>query len=295
MHLKPAPSALHGVMFVAAAVGCFAALDTTIKFVSEAVPLAMALWIRYLFQAVSTTLALLPVRGWTLARTARPALQFMRGILLLLSSALGFFSLRYLPVGEFTAIVLLTPLFATLLASGSLGERVSILRWSLVIGGFVGAMIVIRPGAQYFSWAILLPVALVAINAGYHVLTSALAKTDDAGTMQFYTGWVGAGLATMALPFAWQAISWEFWLLLMLAGVFGTLGHFLLIFAYQRAPVAVLTPYLYLQIGFATLGGWLVFSHIPDRWSLVGIAIIAACGAAGTWVTAREGRTMRRT
>ena len=75
-------------------------------------------------------------------------------------------------------------------------------------------------------------------------------------------------------------------------GLMGTVGHFMLILAYQRASAAILTPYLYGQIGFAMLGGWLVFSHIPDKWSLVGIAMIAVCGAVGAWLTAREARVV---
>lgn len=281
---------LRGVAFIAAAVACFAALDTTAKFVSASVPLIMAVWMRYLFQALVTTLALLPSDGQALYRTRRPAMQCARGILLLLSSVLGFLSLTVMPVGEYTAIVLLTPLLITLLAAASLGERIALPRWGLLAGGFIGALLVIRPGTQAFSWHMLLPLALVLINTGYHLLTSELARVDKVGTMSFYTGWVGAGITTLALPFAWRSIAPAMWLLLALMGVFGTLGHFLLSLAYRHAPVGTLTPYLYAQIGFAALAGWLVFAHVPDRWSLAGIALIAACGVTGTWLTAREGR-----
>ena len=106
--------------------------------------------------------------------------------------------------------------------------------------------------------------------------------------MHFYTGCVGAALSAVVLPFVWTTLAPSQWLALLAIGAFSTIGHYLLILAYGRAPVAVLTPYLYLQIAFAMLGGWLVFAHRPDRWSLVGAATIGLCGALGTWLTARE-------
>jgi drug/metabolite transporter (DMT)-like permease len=282
---------LQGIAFIVVAVACFAALDAASKAVSTAVPLVMAIWFRYLFQAPATALAMLPTRGRSLLRTRHPGLQFARGALLAASSALAFLSLRYMPVGEFTAIVMLTPLVITLLAATQLGERVSPLRWACMLGGFAGALLVIQPGSDMFDWTLLMPLAIVATNTAFQVLTSRLAKVEDAATMHFYTGCVGAGLATAALPFAWAELGASLWVGLLLMGVFSTLGHFLLILAYSRAPVAVLTPYLYLQIGFAMLAGWVVFSHVPDRWAVAGIAAIAVCGALGTWLTARESRT----
>ena len=109
--------------------------------------------------------------------------------------------------------------------------------------------------------------------------------------MHLYTGWVGTLLASLSLPFVWTHLgaSW-LWLSLCLMGVMATIGHFMLILAYQRAPAATLTPYLYLQIAFAMLGGWLMFSHVPDGWSLAGMALIALCGAGSAWLTVRESR-----
>jgi drug/metabolite transporter (DMT)-like permease len=286
-----APDALAGIALVVAASACFAALDTTTKYVSAAVPLLMALWFRYFFQAVATTAAVLPTRGLAVWRTRHLAWQLVRGLLLLTSSLLAFASLRHLPVGEFTAIVMITPLVITLLAARLLHEKVSALRWTLVIGGFLGTLIIIRPGGQTFGWASLLPIALVASNAAFQVLTSKLARTEDPVTMHLYTGWTGTALSALALPFVWTALPdpwlW-FWLCVM--GLAGTVGHFCLILAYYRAPAATLTPYLYSQIGFAMLGGLLVFAHVPDALSLAGIAMIAVCGAAGAWLTVRERR-----
>ena len=243
-------------------------LDTTTKFVSASVPLLMALWFRYAFQAIATTVVVLPLRGVSVLRTRHPKFQCLRGVLLLASSLFAFASLRYMPVGEFTAIVMIAPLAITVLAATVLKEKVSPLRWALVAGGFVGTLVIIRPGGEAFSWASLLPLGLVVTNAWFQVLTSKLARTEDPLTMHLYTGWVGTLIASFALPFVWTALPvWWLWACLCFMGLMATVGHFFLILAYQRAPAATLTPYLYAQIAFAMLGGWLVFSHVPDGWA----------------------------
>jgi drug/metabolite transporter (DMT)-like permease len=288
------PSALAGIALVIAAVACFATLDTTTKFVSAGVPLLMALWFRYFFQAIATTAVVLPLRGLSVLRTAHPKFQCLRGLLLLCSSLFAFLSLKYMPVAEFTAIGAIVPLLITLLAATALREKVSALRWSLVLGGFIGTLIIIRPGGEDFSWALLLPLGMVATNTGFQVLTSKLAKTEDPITMHLYTGWVGTLLASLALPFVWVSLpSWGLWGCLLLMGVAATVGHFLLILGYMRAPAATLTPYLYAQIAFAMVGGWIVFSHVPDGWSMLGMLMIAICGALGAWLTARESRALK--
>jgi drug/metabolite transporter (DMT)-like permease len=285
------PNALAGIALVVGASACFAALDTTTKYVSATVPLLMALWFRYFFQAAATTVVVLPSRGRRVWRTRRLAWHLLRGVLLLTSSLLAFLSLRYMPVGEFTAIVMITPLAITLLAATMLKEQVSALRWTLVAGGFVGTLMIIRPGGSAFGWSSLLPIALVASNSWFQVLTSKLARTEDPVTMHLYTGWTGTLLSALALPFVWTALPdpW-LWAALAFMGLMATVGHFMLILAYYRAPAATLTPYLYSQIGFAMLGGFLVFSHVPDHLSLAGIGMIAFCGAAGAWLTVRERR-----
>jgi drug/metabolite transporter (DMT)-like permease len=283
--------ALAGIALVLGACACFSALDTATKFSSAAVPLLMALWFRYFFQAAATTAVVMPLRGWAVWRTRRLAFHCLRGVLLLTSSFCAFASLKYMPVGEFTAIVMITPLVITLLAARALKEHVSAVRWALVAGGFAGTLVIIRPGGEAFTWASLLPLLLVATNSWFQVLTSKLARTEDPVTMHLYTGWTGTLLATFALPFVWAPLpSPWLWAVLCFMGLMGSVGHFLLILAYQRAPAATLTPYLYSQIGFAMVGGWLVFAHVPDSWSFMGMALIAFCGALGAWLTVREQR-----
>jgi drug/metabolite transporter (DMT)-like permease len=285
------PHFLGGMLFALAALACFATLDTSAKVVSLTLPVLLGLWFRYIFQAVITTAVMFPQRGRVIFHTQRLGAHLLRGVLLLVTSLLTFLSVSYMPIGEFTAIAMITPLVVTLLAATLLGEHVSTLRWILVAGGFSGTLVIVRPGGGLFDWYILLPLAQVATHSAFQILTSRMVQTEDAVTMHAYTGWVGAILASLALPFVWvtpQTLGE--WTALVLMGLMGTIGHFLLIMAYRRAPAATLMPLLYVQIAFAMLAGWLVFHHIPDGWSLLGMVLIAACGAASTWLAVRESR-----
>ncbi len=282
---------LRGIGLAILAMACFATLDTTTKWVSLSAPLIVAMFFRYAFQAVVTTAIELPRQGRALLQTEHLGLHIARGGLLLATSVFAFLSLKHMPVAEFTAIVLLTPLLVTLLASRMLHEKVSRLRALLVAGGFLGTLVIIRPDGADFNWALLFPVGVVVANAGFQLLTSRMARTEDPMTMQFYTGWTGTLVAAVALPFAWAPItSHQVWVGLLLMGALGTLGHFIFIQAFKRAPAAVLMPYMYTQIAFAMLGGWVLFAHVPDQWALLGMALVAVCGAAGAWLTALESR-----
>ncbi|MEO8247840.1 MAG: DMT family transporter [Burkholderiales bacterium] len=287
----PRQSTVAGIALAVAAVAFFAGLDTFTKQVSLALPILMGLWFRYIFQAVATTGILLASRGAKGLYTQHPRLHALRGLLLLVCSGLAFTSLSIMPVGEFTAVLMITPLVMMLVARLRFGERVSPLRWWFVAGGFAGTLLIVRPGSGLFNWTMLLPLTLVATNTWFQLLTSRLVRTEDPVTMNCYTGWVGATIATLALPFVWvRPGSWQLWAGLLMMGLLGTVGHYLLILAYQRAPASTLAPYLYAQIGFAMIGGYVAFAHVPDAVSLMGVALIALCGMAGVWLAAREKR-----
>jgi drug/metabolite transporter (DMT)-like permease len=271
-----------------ASVACFAALDTATKLAGMRASMPTVLWFRFMFQLLVTTLLLLPHRGLRLPSSKRPGLQLLRGLLLVLSSALAFLSLKFMPVGEFTAIILLAPVFITFAAATRLGQQVSALRWALTFASFGGALVVIRPDAHGFTWATILPLLLVASNVAYQLITSELAQSDDPGSTQIISGGVGTLLMSAALPFFWSTPDPHAWLLFLALGVFGTFGHLFLLYGYRKAPVGLLAPFLYMQIGFAMLSGWIVFSHVPDGWAWAGVAIIAAAGMATTWIAGKE-------
>ena len=290
---KPSPNTLQGIGFAVLALACFASLDTTTRHISASISLMVALWFRYAIQAAITTAVVWPGRGRQVLLTRHPRFQLARGLLLFACSILAFFSLKYMPVGEFTAIALLAPLVITVFAAWKLNETIRPLRWVLVAGGFIGTLVIIRPGTHHFDWTVILPLMLVGTNSAFQILTSQMAKTEDPITMHFYTGWIGTLLATVALPFVWEVpADWTVWLQLLIMGMLGSVGHFLLILAYGRAPAATLTPYMYTQIGFGVLGGWMVFGHLPDQWTFLGMGLIALCGALGAWLTVRENRVL---
>ena len=295
MSSSPArPSVLTGIALVVTAMACFATLDTTAKLVSASVPLLMGIWFRYCFQALMTTLVVVPRFGVAVLKTQHPRFQILRGLLLLISSFFAFSSLLYLPVADFTAIGSLVPLIITLLAARMLGEQVSKRRWVLVLGGFAGAMLIIRPGGANFIWPMLLPLGAVVTYSWFQLLTSHMVKTENPLTMHLYTGWVGTLVPSLMLPFVWVNPTQKELGMLLLVGALGTVGHYLLILAYKRSPASNLTPYLYAQIVFAMLGGWLVFNQVPDSWALAGIVLIAACGVAGALLTSYESRVLRQ-
>jgi drug/metabolite transporter (DMT)-like permease len=281
--------ALWGIGLLLVALACFAVLDTTTKHVTLVVPIVMAVWARYFFQALLITAVVLPLKGLAVLQTNNPRQQLTRGLLLAVVTGLAFSSLKFLPVGEFTAINMTSPLLVTLLAARTLGEHVSMRRIWLVCGGFVGTLIIVRPGTQMFGWSLLIPVALVMVNATFQLLTSKMARTEDAMTTQFYTTWVGTALTSIPLFWFWVPVTDTRVLLeLVLMGMAGATGHFLLILAFERSPAGALMPYMYAQIAFAMLGGWWVFDHVPDQLSVMGMGLIALCGTAGGFLTVYE-------
>ena len=287
----PPTRMLAGIGLLVAAVACFALLDTTTKRVTAEVPLLMAVWARYFFQAVLTSAWVLPRQGLSVLNTAHVAQQIVRGLLMIMVTLLAFASLNVLPVGEFTAIVMTTPLLVTLLAARLLGEHVSGLRIALVAGGFAGVAMIVRPSGEGMGWYLLLPLLLVLANTGFQLMTSKLARTEATMTTQFYTSWVGAILTSIPMVWFWVPVTNLYlWAGLILMGTAGTVGHVLMIKSFERAPAATLMPYMYMQIGFAMLGGWIMFDHIPDHFSLIGIGLIALCGTAGGLLTLVEAR-----
>ncbi len=273
----------------------FAVLDTSTKVATALAPTLMLLWFRYAFQAVVTFALRIGVQGVSLLATPNPRFQALRGLLLLITSACSFFGLQHLPVGEFTAMVMLSPLVATALAAWTLKARVPRSRWLMLATGLCGVLLVVRPGGQVFSWALLFPVLLVSAYAWFQVLTSRLSGEENPYTTHFYTGLVGAVIMTPAAIFSWNTSALlNYWYWFLVLGFLGTFGHLMLIRAYARASAPVLAPYLYTQIAFATLGGWLVFQHVPDALAWVGIAVIAASGTGNALLSAQELARLRR-
>ncbi len=218
----------------------------------------------------------------------------LRGALLLVTSALSFFGLQHMPVAEFTAIGMLTPLLVTLLAALLLREPCRRCAGLLVAGGFVGALIVVRPGSGLFGWAVLLPLAMAFTYASFQVLTSKPAALEHPLTTHFYTGLVGTLIAALLLAsrsmWAARTARRRRWTgrCCWLVGLAGHLGPPVLILALGMAPTAMLMPFIYTQIAFASCSAGWSSAMCPTAGRWVGMAVIAACGAAAAWLNMRE-------
>lgn len=284
-----------GILLIILTALTFASLDTATKHATQLVPVLMLLWFRYAFQAVVTFALRFPVQKTRLFSTPNPRFQALRGVLLLTTSACSFFGLQYLPVGEFTAMAMLSPMVATAMAAWALKNHVSPRRWVLMALGLLGVLLVVRPGGQVFGWALLFPVVLVTAYAWFQVLTSRLSGDENPYTTHFYTGLVGAVVMTPIMLFSWDSAALRtYWYWFVLVGFLGTFGHLMLIRAFNRANAVVLTPYLYTQIAFATVLGWIVFRHVPDGLAWAGIAVIAASGVGNALLSARESAGLRQ-
>lgn len=276
----------------------FAGLDTGVRWLGASMPVLLILSWRYATQAVV-------MAGWLLAWPrcgglralwpTHPRFQALRGALLLATSALSFYGLQHMPVAEFTAINMLAPVIVTLLAAWLLHERVTPARWALVALAFAGALVVIRPGTGLFGWAVAFPLGCALTYASFQILTRRMSGLDDPLVTHFWTGLVGTLVLLPLLAAsgvdaagALVAASATEWAVLVAIGLFGTGGHLLLILAFRLGPASTLMPFVYVQIGSATFTGWLVFGVLPDAVGWLGMALIAASGAATAWLNLRH-------
>ena len=281
-----------GIGYMVLATAFFGVLDTAAKYVAISVAVLMAISVRYLVQAILSALVLVPVHGRALLVLRHPWLQMLRGALFAVTTTAALLALQHMPVGEFAAIIMLTPMLVTVLAVRVLKETVSPWHWVFVAGGLLGALVIIRPGADTGpGWWALSALACVAFSTAFQLLSSHLGRHENPAATHMCTVGFCAGLGILGLPWTWTDVASPWlWAMMVLTGVAGAAGHFILALAYQRAPVSTLMPYMYCQIGFATLGGWWAFGHAPDRWAWIGMALIATCGLCSAWLTAHDRR-----
>jgi drug/metabolite transporter (DMT)-like permease len=234
---------------------------------------------------------LTPTMRWNLLRTAQPGLQVARGTILLLSSVCFVNALRFLPLADATAINYTTPILVVLLSVLLLGERMTRARTAFVVCGFVGMVLIVRPGASILHGGALFALAAAGFYAVYQILTRML-RGDDPRVTLFYPALCGTLLMLPALPFLGHSASmpWTDIALVAVTGLLGTAGHFLFILAFQRAPASGLTPFTYVQLVWAMLLGWLLYGQFPDILTLAGIGVIAASGLLLAWHERRRAR-----
>ncbi len=275
---------MSAVLLIAGAVACFASLDGIIKSLGTRQPVPLLVWARWSFQVLAMLIWLGPTMGTNMVRSRQPWMQLARGVLLVSSSLCFMTALKYLPLADATALNYTTPTIVIVLAVVFLHERMTRARVAFLVAGMIGMLLIVKPGAELFNGASIYALGSAVFYAVYQITTRMLAGEDPRVTL-FYPAMVGALLMTFVWPWFGSEIdvSWTDVALLAATGVLGTIGHFLFILAFQRAPASALTPFTYMQLVFATLIGWLAYDHFPGPFSLTGMAVIAGSGLLLTW------------
>ena len=274
-----------GIALMLLAIALFSCLNGSVKWLTQDFDPLMVVWARNVGAFTFMLVAFFPKYGFTLFRPKRPVTQLVRGIFLLGSSMLYFFGLSYMDMATGAAIQLTGPLMVTALSVPLLGEQVGWRRWMAVIIGFVGALIIIRPGFD-MRWAALLFLASASCSTFYAITTRYLSNYDNPATAATVAAAVGVIVISPLVPFFWETPSGILPIsLFVLVGVLAGLGHFLLTSAYGYAGASTLAPFSYAHLLGATLIGLFVFDDFPDFWTCVGASIIVV---AGLYVAHRE-------
>jgi drug/metabolite transporter (DMT)-like permease len=261
------------------AVACFACLDATGKYLNHHMDTMQVVWSRYTGAFLLALIISNPIIRPGMLVTRRPFLQIGRSALLLFSTALNFFALRYLQLDEALSILFSTPFIVAVLCGPLLGEWVGWRRWTAIAIGFLGVLLVSRPGFGGIHPAALLSLGSAICYAVYVISTRVLARTDSNETTLFYSNLVGAVAMLPVVPFVWSKPENALIVALMvLIGALGSAGHYLLIVGHRLAPASVLAPFIYTQLVWTTTLGFLVFGDVPQRWTIVGGLIVVSSG-----------------
>ncbi len=256
----------------------FSAVDTQAKFLTETLhPLQIA-WSRQL-GLLFGVLILLAMRGGSVLRTQHPFLQITRGALAAGSAALFIIAVNFVPLADAVAVTFVAPFMVTVLGALLLKEKVGIRRWTAVTIGFLGAMIVIRPGLGVVHPAVLLVIVATIFYSLRQIISRALSGSDRTTTTVAYTALAGSFLLTLPLPFVWQwPVSATQLTLLAGTAILAALAEVLVIKSLEVAEAAVVAPVHYTLLIWGTMYGYLVFAQLPDRWTWIGASIIVATG-----------------
>ena len=270
---------LTGIALMCGAVVLFAFNDTAAKYLNGHMHTVQVVWARYMAAFALAIILLNPTGNPQVMRTRRPWLQLGRSALLLASTVLNFFALRYLQLDEAVSIIFCTPFIVAALGGPMLGEWIGWRRWTAIVVGFAGILLVTRPGAGGIHPAALLVVGAAICYALYSISTRVLARSDSDATTNFYSNLVGAAAITVAMPFYWTSQGDPLVIALMCSmGLFSGFGHFLLVRAHRLTPAGVLAPFIYTEIVWMIALGFLVFGDVPNRWTLAGVAVVVLSG-----------------
>jgi drug/metabolite transporter (DMT)-like permease len=270
---------LTGIALMCGAVALFACLDTTAKYLNTQMDTMQVTWARYTFAFLLTLFVSNPFTHPGLLRTARPKLQIVRSLLLLGATIGNFLALRWMQLDEVLSIIFTFPFIVAIASGPLLGEWIGWRRWCAIGFGFAGVLLITRPGLGGVHPAALFSLAATISYGLYAVITRIVSRGDSDQTSLFYSNFIGALVMLPVIPFVWQTpSSWVIALMLMAIGVLGSAGHFLLIAGHRIAPASVLSPFVYTQLIWVVILGYLVFDHVPNSWTMAGAAMVIGSG-----------------
>jgi drug/metabolite transporter (DMT)-like permease len=278
-----------GILWMLLTMAMFVSMDACAKTLAQTYDTLQVVWGRYFFHVVILAIMLGPRLPRTI-RTTRPGLQLIRSLLLFATTFCFFTGLQWLQLAEASSVMFVSPLIVTALSAPILKEPVGPRRWAGVVIGFLGALVIIRPGTDVMQLAALWPLAGAFFYASYQISTRYLGSSDPVLTTLAYSALIGAVASSVLVPFVWEMPDATGWVLMAATGLIGGLGHFAMIKSLSYAPAAVVAPFGYTNLIWATLLGFLVFSDLPDLWTLVGAAIIAG---SGLYIFRREQQAKR--
>ena len=282
-HATPlAGGVARGISLYLACMLLFACQDILAKHLASHYPPLMVVWARYTSQFALTLLIFLPWLHKYL-RTNHIGLQLIRSAFLFGATFCFFNSFKHMQLSTSIAIFEIAPLVITAMSVVILKESVGIRRWIGVGVGMIGALVIIRPGSDVFTFAALWPIGAACCFAGYSISTRFLSSDEPAMTSFVYTALIGTIAATLMVPAVWVTPDWGDVPFLAVMGVFGGIGHYVLIIALTLAPASLLAPFSYAGLIFASVFAFIVFGEVPDRYTILGAVIIVGAGLYVWW------------
>lgn len=293
----PVPAAPHGrpllgVAMVMLAVLLFAANDTVTKLLVAQYPVPLVAAVRYLVHLLLMLALVWPRSGKRMFATQRTGLVLFRGICLVVSTLGMGLALQRMPVPESVAIVFLAPMLVVLAAGPVLGEKVAAASWLAAIGGFAGVLLIVRPGGGLDLFGVVFVLIAVTTSVVYYLLSRVLVTTESSVAMLFYTAVVGTVCFATMLPFTipsgLPAPDLPTLLMFLSQGATAGFAHYLFTAAHREATASLLAPVNYMQLIWVGLFSWLVFGHVPDGLTLMGMAIVALAGVTIALISTRR-------
>ena len=260
-------------------------MDVIAKYLSSDISFLQITWARYFFTVVFALPLMFFFFRKNLTWTTHPKLQTLRGLLLFFANILFFYSISIISMAKALTLAFVAPLITTALSPFLLNEKVGFKRWSAVIVGFLGSLIVIQPGFIEFNLATIAGLGTGFFYGLYLIVTRKLHTSDNPLLTLLLTGVVGLIIGSFIAPFVWIKLSLNQWLLLALMGVFACLGHFFLILSLKYADASKLAPFGYFEIVTNVILGFYFFGDFPDYWSWIGLFIIIT---SGIYISFRE-------